>query len=147
MEQRISITIKELVNENQWKKAFPVMKELRTGLNEERYWQLTAAMRKEGYRMFALFDNEEIVTIAGVIVLTSLYNGKYLWVHDLITTASKRSKGYGKRLLSFMEQWAKENNCETVALSSGLQRVDAHRFYENKMSFEKTSYVFKKELK
>lgn len=146
MEQESLVTIQELVSDVQWKKAFSVMKELHTALNDERYWRLTAVMRKEGYKMFALFENDEIVSIAGVIVLTSLYNGKYLWVHDLITTASKRSQGYGKRLVSFMEQWAKENNCETVALSSGLQRADAHRFYEDKMGFEKTSYVFKKEL-
>jgi hypothetical protein len=33
-----------------------------------------------------------------------------------------------------------------VALSSGLPRVEAHKFYESKMEFDKTSYVFKKQL-
>ena len=49
-------------------------------------------------------------------------------------------------LLSFVNEWAKENSCEVVALSSGLQRVEAHKFYESKMEFDKTSYVFKKQL-
>ncbi|MEC1446400.1 GNAT family N-acetyltransferase, partial [Bacillus haynesii] len=30
---------------------------------------------------------------------------------------------------------------------SGLQRADAHRFYEDKMEYEKASYLFRKALK
>ncbi|TFB12835.1 GNAT family N-acetyltransferase, partial [Filobacillus milosensis] len=33
------------------------------------------------------------------------------------------------------------------ALSSGLQRTDAHRFYEDRMDYDKVSYVFKSSLK
>ena len=45
-----------------------------------------------------------------------------------------------------LETWAKENDCGVVALSSGVQRTDAHRFYEEKAGYEKPSYVFKKVL-
>jgi len=69
-----------------------------------------------------------------------------LLIYDLITDESQRSKRYGKKLLSYIEQWGKEIGCETVALSSGLSRTDAHRFYESNMKFDKTSYVFKKQL-
>lgn len=54
--------------------------------------------------------------------------------------------GYGKTLLTFIENRAKENGCGIVALLSGLQRSEAHKFYESKMEFDKTSYVFKKQL-
>jgi hypothetical protein len=46
-----------------------------------------------------------------------------------------------------VHEWAKENNYESVVLSSGLQRTDAHRFYEDKMDYDKVSYVFKTSLK
>jgi len=49
-------------------------------------------------------------------------------------------------LYSRVHQWAKENNYNIVSLSSGLQRVDAHRFYEEKMQYDKVSYVFLKRL-
>ena len=42
----------------------------------------------------------------------------------------KRSKGYGKQLLLFVETVANENNAACIALESGLQRLEAHRFYE-----------------
>jgi GNAT superfamily N-acetyltransferase len=138
--------IKELINNDDFLKAFPVMKQLRTHLTQETYLNLIEDMKKEGYKMFALCVEEEIVAVIGVIKLTNLYYGKHVWVNDLVTDVSQRSKGYGQILLSFVNEWAKENACEVVALSSGLPRVDAHKFYESKMEFDKTSYVFKKQL-
>lgn len=145
MENHIAI-IKELKDENQWKKAFLVMKQLRINLNEETYLQLLKSMIKEGYRMFALFEGGQIVAVTGIIELTNLYYGKHIWVYDLITDESKRSQGYGEKLLSFVAEWGKERGCEVVALSSGLARTDAHKFYERKMKYTKTSYVFRKQV-
>ena len=78
--------------------------------------------------------------------MITLYYGRFVWVCDLVTDKNKRSNGYGERLLSYVHKWAKENSYENVALSSGLQRADAHRFYEEKMGYDKVSYVFKKTL-
>jgi Acetyltransferase (GNAT) family. len=143
---RESTHIKELLNREELIKAFPVMKQLRTNLDEDTYLKLIEDMKKEGYRMFALYAGEEIAAVAGVIKLTNLYYGKHVWVNDLVTDKNKRSKKYGQTLLSFINEWAKGIDCEVVALSSGLQRVEAHKFYESKMGFDKTSYVFKKQL-
>jgi len=138
--------VKELLNKEELLKAFPIMKQLRTHLIEETYLNLILDMKKEGYKMFALYVDEEVVAVAGVIKLTNLYYGKHVWVNDLVTDINKRSNKYGQSLLSFINEWAKENGCDVVALSSGLQRVEAHKFYELKMGFDKTSYVFKKQL-
>lgn len=96
--------------------------------------------------MFALLEKEKIVAVAGVIQLTNLYYGKHIWVYDLVTDESNRSKGYGEKLLSYVQTWGKEKGCGIVALSSGLSRIDAHRFYENKMGYAKTGYVIQKTL-
>jgi hypothetical protein len=48
--------------------------------------------------------------------------------------------------LSFVQDLVKDEGYETVALSSGLQREKAHRFYEDKMGYDKVSFVFKKML-
>jgi GNAT superfamily N-acetyltransferase len=86
------------------------------------------------------------MALAGIAIRTNFYYGKYLYVYDLVTTESGRSKGYGKALLDAMEVLARAESCDTIALSSGFQRVDAHRFYEDKMGYDRVSYVFKKEL-
>ncbi len=139
--------IQELTTPEQWREAYPVMHELRVDVNQDDYFDLLQVMITEGYRMFALRDdNNAIVALAGVAVLTNFYYGRYIWVYDLVTADAARSRGYGAQLLGFIEEFAREENCQTIALSSGMQRVDAHRFYLDKMNYTKQSFVFTKRL-
>ena len=141
------VTIKELQSESDIRKAFPVMKQLRTHLDEQTYLELVKeAQAKDSYRMAALLENDDIVAVIGFKPMITLYYGRFVWVCDLVTEAGKRSKGYGEKLLSYVHEWAEENQFKSVALSSGLQRKEAHRFYEEKMHYDKVSYVFKKPL-
>lgn len=141
------LTISELQSQNEIIQAFPVMNQLRTHLDETTYLALvTEAKEKDMYRLFALYDQEEIVAVTGFKPMITLYYGRFVWVCDLVTRETKRSNGYGEKLLSFIHQWAKDNGYESVALSSGLNRTNAHRFYEQKMAYDKVSYVFKVSL-
>lgn len=138
--------IKELVEEKEWLEAFPVMNELRTHLNESTYLEILHSMREEGYKLFALYHNEQVVAVTGVAIRTNFYYGKHVFVYELVTQSSQRSKGYGEKLLSYIHQYAIHNGCGIVALESALFRSDAHRFYETKMGYEKFCYSFKKVL-
>ncbi|MDG5788710.1 GNAT family N-acetyltransferase [Evansella sp. AB-P1] len=139
-----TFTIKELQSLTEIVEAYPVMKQLRTHLLEEQYLDLVKeAKEKDRYKMFALFEKKQIVAVIGFKPMVTLYYGKFIWICDLVTDHKHRSKGYGKKLLTYVHQWSKENKYECVALSSGLKRTDAHRFYEDRMSYEKVSYVFK----
>ncbi|MFZ3589066.1 GNAT family N-acetyltransferase [Bacillus sp. DJP31] len=139
-------TVKELKKEEEWITAYPVMNELRTHLSKEEYLVLLEKMVPQGYRMFALYEGEEIVALTGIIELVNFYHMKHIYVYDLITKQSERSKRYGEQLLSYIHDLAKEQGCHHVALSSGLQRLDAHRFYEEKMNYNKTSFSFLKSI-
>ncbi|TKD72365.1 GNAT family N-acetyltransferase [Pseudalkalibacillus hwajinpoensis] len=139
--------IKEMKTVDDWLEAFQVMKELRPHLDEKKFLELVKEAReKDMYQIYALYEEERIVAVTGFKPMITLYNGRSVWVCDLVTSEKHRSKGYGKKLLSFIEEWASDRGYESVALSSGLQRKDAHRFYEDKMSYECVSYSFKKEL-
>lgn len=139
--------IKELTSKEEFTAAFPVMSQLRTHLHETDYLSLIEeARQKDSYRLFALYEKEEIVALTGFKPMITLYYGRFVWVCDLVTDQSKRSNGYGEKLLDFVHEWASKEGYGRVALSSGLQRTDAHRFYEDKMEYDKVSYVFKKEL-
>ncbi|RKJ40655.1 N-acetyltransferase, partial [Butyricicoccus sp. 1XD8-22] len=102
----MSTSIKELQSRKEITSAFPVMKQLRTHLDESSYLKLVIEARdKEGYKMFALFDKENMVAVIGFQPMTTLYYGRFIWVCDLVTDTHHRSKGYGEQLLSFVQQW------------------------------------------
>ncbi len=129
-------------------RAFPAMKQLRTHLKDEKEFieRVREGERTENYMLFGIESGEDIVALCGVQAMVTLYYDRCLWVCDLVTDATRRSQGYGKLLLSEVEQWARQNGFSQMALSSGLQRTDAHRFYMEKMLYDKTSFVFMKKL-
>ncbi|MCO7176230.1 GNAT family N-acetyltransferase [Sporolactobacillus kofuensis] len=140
-------SIRELKTVEEWKAAFPVIRQLRRTVNEDTYLELVnQASQNEGYHLMALIEQEQIVAVTGFMPMTTLYNGPSVWVCDLVTDEACRSKGYGKQLLDAVEQWAGAHGYSVISLSTGLQRQDAHRFYQEKMGYDKTSYVFRKEL-
>lgn len=135
----------ELTGHDDFRRAWPVMRELRDHLDEERWIELADVMVLDGYRLLSLQgDDGAIEALAGFRVATNLYYGKHVWVYDLVTTGGSTSKGHGRLLLGAVEDVAAAEGCELVALSSGLQRTDAHRFYEEAMAYDKVSYCFTK---
>ena len=142
----ITENIMELITVDQWDDAYSIMKQLRSDLDKHSYLELMDQMRKEGYRLFALFSGEEVAAVVGVSSRTNFYNKQHVIVHDLVTTETKRSRGYGEKLLAFVHDWAKQNGAQYVALESALHRTDAHRFYEEKLEYDKWCYSFRKKL-
>ncbi|OZI10180.1 GNAT family N-acetyltransferase, partial [Bacillaceae bacterium SAS-127] len=69
----------ELKNEHQWRKAFPLMAQLRPTLKLERYLDLLPKMVEEDYHLFALVEDEDFLVLAGVGLVTSLYNGYHVF--------------------------------------------------------------------
>jgi GNAT superfamily N-acetyltransferase len=138
--------IVELRSEAEVREGYLVMRELRPHLTEAAFFDAVAAMRPEGYRLFALRDDDSaLVSMAGIAVRTNLYEGRHVYVYDLVTRSDARSQGHGRRLLAFVEEFAREQGCAIVSLTSGVQRVDAHRFYEA-MGYARPSFVFRKPL-
>ena len=90
-------------------------------------------------------DGEKLITYAGVAIQTNLYHKRHLYVFDLVTDEKYRDKKYGAMMLEYLNDFAKMGMCENIVLSSGIQREDAHRFYE-KSGFAKKSFVFLKSV-
>lgn len=140
-------TIEELQSRQDLLEGFHIMKLLRPQFTEQSYIALVEeAQKNEAYRQFALRVNGRIVAVIGFQPMITLYYGKYIWVCDLVTDTASRSKGFGEQLLTFVHSLAKKEGFDRIALSSGLQREHAHRFYEEKMGYERASFVFTKTL-
>lgn len=140
------LEIQELKSHKEFEEAFQVMGELYQDLDRETYLGFLESMTQDGYRLFALRDASIIVSLAGVGIITNFYYGRHVWVYDLVTRSNARSKGYGRFLMEFIEEFARQENCKFIALLSAIERDDAHRFYQERMNYEKPSYVFKKVL-
>src|SRR5262249_33498106 len=48
----------------------------------------------------------------------------------LVVDESQRTRGLGRALVDAAEQWAHAQRCHRIVITTGLQRADAHAFYE-----------------
>ena len=83
------------------------------------------------YRCFGLFLNKKLVGISSGWITVRFYSGKQLEVDNVIIDNSLQSKGLGKQFFDFIENWAKENSCETIELNTYVQNSKSHKFYFN----------------
>ena len=79
-------------------------------------------------------------------LIENTYEGKRLYVDDLVTHEAKRSKGVGKLMLAQLENYARQLGCDVLALDSGVQRAGAHKFYFRE-EMQISSFCFRKSLK
>lgn len=94
-----------------------------------------------GYQLAYASNSECVCSVAGVRISESLAWGRFLYVDDLITDAQMRSQNYGHQLLDWLIQYARQQDCAQLHLDSGLQRLDAHRFYQRE-GLQISSYHF-----
>ncbi len=124
---------------------YEVLVQLRVELSFKEFDDLVYDMREMNYKMIGLFERDKLITYAGVAVQTNFYHKRHLYVFDLVTDEEYRLKNYGYEMLDYLEVYAKTAMCENIVLSSGLQRENAHKFYE-KNGFSKKSFLFVKEV-
>jgi GNAT superfamily N-acetyltransferase len=124
--------------------CFPVMRELRPNLQGEIFLQTIRRFQSEGYFLVMLEADGKVAAVAGYRFGEHLARGKFLYVDDLVTLADARRKGHGKKLLDWLVKLAETSGCKELHLDSGVQRTDAHLFYEKqKMIFASRHYSLK----
>jgi GNAT superfamily N-acetyltransferase len=123
--------------------CFPVMKELRPHLDGASFVARVRLQEQTGYRLACVTVSGSPVAVAGFRVGENLAWGRFLYVDDLVTLPGERSHGYGKALLDWLENYATTEGCGQLHLDSGIQRKEAHRFYERE-GLKISSYHFNK---
>lgn len=70
----------------------------------------------------------------------------FVVLENLIVSTKYRKMGLGKKQITFIEDWARENNSYFVMFMSLAKRKEAHAFYESMGYSQEISNGFKKYL-
>jgi GNAT superfamily N-acetyltransferase len=105
---------------------------------KERYYSIT---RHSDYKTLVGLIGNKIVAMAGLhrgMFYES--DGNYIRILALIVNKEFRKTGIAKKIIEFVELWAKETNATALLLNCGNreERDVAHLFY-NKMGFKSKS--------
>lgn len=120
----------KIASDEQVLATLDVMRQLRPNVPAKEYLATVRRMMEtDGYQLAAVYDGETVRAVAGYRFMEMLYCGKIMYVDDLNTDETKRSKGYGKELMDWLKDEAKAHGCGQLHLDSGVQRENTHRFY------------------
>jgi GNAT superfamily N-acetyltransferase len=110
-------------------RCFPVMAQLRPHLVEAEFVARVRRMQTGGFHLARLEEDGAVRAVAGYRFSEKLFSGRTLYVDDLVSDTTRRSRGHGAKLLAWLIRQAREHACDVFELDSGVQRFDAHRFY------------------
>lgn len=72
------------------------------------------------------------------------FDGEFIQIIALAVSYEHQNKGIGSKLLKWVEDYAIKHGIRSFGVNSGLQRTDAHAFYEHN-GYLKKSYGFIKD--
>ena len=134
-----------LVEPNWLVQAETVHRQLRQQLPADYVARLTEVFAG-GARMAVVIENGAVLCVALWRLVENTFEGRRLYVDDLVSDETRRSRGAGKMMLDWLEAKAKALDCDVLALDSGVQRQRAHRFYFRE-GMHISSFSFRKTLK
>jgi GNAT superfamily N-acetyltransferase len=120
--------------------------ELGYPVEAEELWGRIERMPSGSYRTFVAVEEKEVVGFIGLLTLPVYEHSRPIgWVLALSVSPRARRKGIGTALIAAAEGFYRDEGVTDIRLHSGLQREEAHEFYE-KMGFDKSGYRFRKRL-
>ena len=110
--------------------AAPLLRQLRSTLDDATFATRLSRAVAQGYRVLGAFDaTDALLGALGYRVNEDLHWGRTFYLDDLVVDAEARGQGIGAALLAQARVLATQE-CDHIRLCSGLNRTDAHRFYE-----------------
>jgi GNAT superfamily N-acetyltransferase len=85
--------------------------------------------REFGFQLAILKEDDRVNCAAGFRFCRSIAWGKFLYVDDLVTEETCRSRGLGKAMLRWLVETARDAQCDELRLDAATYRHGAQRFY------------------
>ncbi len=126
-------------------KAEPVHRQLRPALPAG-YAAKMQRVFSGGGRMCIAVEGDDVLGVSVYRIHENTAEGLKMYVDDLVTDETRRSRGVGKALMDHLQGIARKAGCEQFTLDSGTHRQQAHKFYFRE-GMVIASFNFKKPLK
>src|SRR5579872_7360297 len=124
----------------------PLANKLHPSMDPEKVRTLLAEMfNLPTYHCFGLWQDGKLVAMSNGWITVRIYSGKQLEVDNVIVDPDLRSQGVGKYFFQQIDNWAKENQCNTIELNTFVANSKSHKFYFNE-GYKILGFHFQKAL-
>lgn len=142
-----------LIPEQNIKSIIPLV-HLLNGVDETILLQRLEEMMKSNYKCVGVYDTsaslstskEKLVGVCGIWTLTKFYIGKHLEPDNVVIDPEYRNKGIGELMMAWVENYAKEQNCDAIELNAYVENTKGLEFWK-KLGFYVRGHHFQKLVK
>lgn len=136
----------KLISDKSIKSIIPLVTLLNPGKDEKVLLSRLEEMMKNGYQCLGVYDKEKLIGICGLWTLTKFYVGKHLEPDNVVIAPEYRNKGVGEMMMKWVENHARELNCDAIELNAYVENSKGIEFWK-RMGFNIRGHHFQKLLK
>lgn len=130
-------------SEARCRECFAVMRELRPHLGDEQaFVEQVFRQGEQGYRLLALYEQGQVIGLAGFRVTENFLYGRFVYVDDLVVTATQQRRELGAALLEEVRRLTRALGYRYLVLDTGLHMPLAQRFYFRQGMLAKGMHFF-----
>ena len=134
-----------LISSENIKSIIPLV-QLLNGVDETILLYRLDVMMQNNYQCVGVYDQDKLIGICGLWTLTKFYIGKHLEPDNVIIHPEYRNKGVGELMMSWVDSYAKEQNCDAIELNAYIENEKGVEFWK-KAGFYIRGHHFQKLVK
>lgn len=141
--------IKEIQTHEEILETSAVLEQIYFDLNKKTYIEDILNMMQRGYKMAAVFEDENVengrcIGVIGIRIIRKLHYGKALEIEDFMIDRQKRGIGVGKMLLRWAEWQAAIFGCKNIIGNLETKRIESQKIFARE-KFSLDGFFFRKE--
>ncbi len=124
----------------------PFLQQLNNGhISEETLKERALEMATQNYECLGIFDAAELIGVCGMWFQTRHYAGRSCEIDHVIIDDGYRNQGIGGKMMDFIYDYARKEECNWVELNTYVDNFPSHKFYINQ-DFMAKGYHFVKDI-
>lgn len=109
----------------------PLLQQLNEQLETAIILERLDEMVLRGYECLGVYDNEKLIGICGIWILTKIYVGRHVEPDNVTIHPDYRNKGIGEKMMEWVDKYAKSKGCIASELNAYVRNNNGHRFWMN----------------
>lgn len=109
----------------------PIFSTINPSLSESTLTETIDEMTSQGYQCAVARHNGLCIGIIGFWIQTKFYVGRHIEYDNFFVRPNYRGMGAGRRLLEFVNEYAKKQGCIAAELTCDINAHNTKRFWED----------------
>jgi GNAT superfamily N-acetyltransferase len=134
-----------LIPQEQLDTIIPLLNVLNDQISHETLKQRLSEMISQGYQCIGAYDEDKLVGICGIWIMTKYYVGKHIEPDNVLVLPEYRGTGLGKALLAWVYEYGRSQGCIASELNCYLPNTAGQQFWEAE-GYTAIGYHYQKQL-